>query len=267
MPPGALHRYTLALPRLQGKPMRWDRIPRAARLAWAMLLPLALLAGCTTRTANVATYQTGQLPRPAVVLVEDFAIDPATVMLDPGVAATLRRASGGEPDAVAQQQAALHAQGALSQALISRISAMGLPAEPAVQARPGQRAVEISGRIDAINEGNQTRRRVIGFGAGKSRVSVSVSAAYVGANGRWTPMTTFDAASDSGRRPGLALGLGAGAATGAMARGAAVSGGMAVAGYKHGTVEADAQALAGRIAQDLQAVFARHGWVRPPSLP
>lgn len=241
--------------------MRWNRISNAIRWFGMALLPLALLAGCTSHVANVATYNTGRLPPPTVVLVEDFAIDPATVLLDPGVVATLQRQSGGEPDEMARQQAAMHAQRALSQALIARISAMGLRAEPAVQGRPGERAVEISGRIGTIDQGNQTRRRVIGFGAGKSRVSVTVSAAYVSANGRLTPMTTFDAASDSGRRPGLALGLGAGAATGAVARGAAVSGGMAAASYRHGTVEADAQALAGRIAQDLRAVFARQGWV------
>ena len=245
--------------------MRWDRKPGVTPRRWIMVLSLVALAGCTTHAANVATYRAGGLPRPPVVLVEDFTIDPAVVLLDPGIAARLRQDSSGESDEVAEQQAALHVQRALSAALISRISAMGLPAEPAVQGRPGEPAVEISGRIDAINEGNQTRRRVIGFGAGQSRVSVSVGATYVAASGQQTLITSFDAASDSGRRPGLALGLGGGAATGALSRGAAVSGGMAAAGYQHGTVEADAQALAARIAQVLQAEFSRQGWVQQPT--
>ncbi|MGH7210367.1 MAG: hypothetical protein ACREF1_02755, partial [Acetobacteraceae bacterium] len=58
---------------------------RPSRTA-AVLLGCALLAACSTRATTTGTYvapasATAALPRPAMVVVDDFAVDPNAVQV------------------------------------------------------------------------------------------------------------------------------------------------------------------------------------------
>jgi hypothetical protein len=72
----------------------------------------------------------------------------------------------------------------------------------------------------------------------------------------------FEAAASSGRKPGLAEGLGAGAALGRVATAMAVGGGADVASELTGaTVEAEGRRMAQEIAKKLTTFFASQGWI------
>src|SRR3978361_1291780 len=84
---------------------------------------LLALGGCATKVQNpsaslpAATAVTSAgpttLPLPPIIYVQTFALDPATVQLDAGIRARLKRSSNGD-GAETQQQLASDVQGAIS---------------------------------------------------------------------------------------------------------------------------------------------------------
>jgi hypothetical protein len=202
----------------------------------------------------------GALPPPTLVVVQGFSVDPAAVLLDPGVAATFQRSASGESSQEAQQQVAYSAAGALTNALIRQLDQKGIQAVgPGTTMQQGP-VVLVDGRVDAINQGNATRRRLIGFGAGQSGVQVTAQLSYLHPGGVLQPIRTIALSGDSGRKAGAAVGFGAGAAAGHVASAAALAGGRQAATYRQGSVEADAQAVAARLADEIGATFAQQGW-------
>jgi hypothetical protein len=114
--------------------------------------------------------------------------------------------------------------------------------------------------VNAINQGNAARRRLIGFGAGQSGVQVTAQLFYLRPGGVPQPIRTIALHGDSGRRAGAAIGFGAGAAAGHVASAAGVAAGRQAATYRQGSVEADAEAVANRLADEIGGVFAQQGW-------
>ncbi|MGH7058505.1 MAG: hypothetical protein ACREFZ_11645, partial [Acetobacteraceae bacterium] len=66
------------------------------------------------------------MPRPARVLVYDFAIDWQSVALDSGMRARLERAMTGGSLSQQQQEVAAEVQRAIGDTLVQQIQAMGL---------------------------------------------------------------------------------------------------------------------------------------------
>ena len=56
------------------------------------LAALALVAGCTQGSSQIETAS--MLPRPQVVVVQDFAVWPGEVQLDPGLSGTIDETLG-----------------------------------------------------------------------------------------------------------------------------------------------------------------------------
>ena len=78
----------------------------------------------------------------------------------------------------------------------------------------------VSGNILSIDQGNRTRRNVVGFGVGESKVTAKVNV-YIQAPGEAPRLLqSFNADSESGKKPGLAV-AGVGAAAGSAATAAA----------------------------------------------
>jgi hypothetical protein len=81
-------------------------------------------------------------------------------------------------------------------------------------------------------------------------------------NGARTLACQFETDAKSGRKPGMAETIGAGAATDHLATAAAVGGGLTVASEAlSATVEADADRTATRIASQLKSYFKAQGWM------
>lgn len=121
----------------------------------------------------------------------------------------------------------------------------------------------VSGKIVSIDEGNRTRRNVVGLGAGASKVTAEIDV-YLQAPGEQPRlMQSYNAESESGKKPGLVV-AGAGAAAGHVATAAAVGVGSSVASETLGaTVEDDAARMGNEIAKTLKILFADQGWIAP----
>ncbi|GAB0115363.1 DUF4410 domain-containing protein [Acidisoma sp. C75] len=249
-----------------------DILPSRRRgLGLLLLLGLAPLAGCAGGASGHAAQYVAppaaggaQLPRPGLVYVYPFTIDPKTIQLDKGMRARLEALSQTADPAAARRQIAQEVQEAISETLIARINALGLPAVAAdarsrARLRPGD--VVVQGQITGVDAGNAARRAVIGFGAGKSTVYATSALLQVRPNHRLQPLQSYDAEANSGRTPGLAVGA-AGLAAGHVA--------LAAAGAAAGTVKRgrtglakDGEVLAEHVAANFAQFFAAEGWIPP----
>jgi len=227
-----------------------------------------LLGACAKAHVDVTQRYTGEpLARPTSVLVQDFAIDPAEVQLDQGLRARITREISDTPLSSAQQAAATKARAALTAALVQRLASYGLPAEPAApgdDATPGPKVI-VQGQIVSEDEGNRTRRTLIGLGSGASKLAVDAQAYYV--QGTETPrlLESFTVHGDSGQAPGAAETMGMGAAAGRAATSAAVGMGMHGANDYRSAGDDDNGRRAGEaLAVDLGKFFSGLGWIAPP---
>jgi Domain of unknown function (DUF4410) len=246
--------------------MPWTR---SARLLCAAL-PVLLAGGCSTQVRDTGNYLspasagTTSLPRPVLVVVEDFTDNPAAVRLDSGISARLQREFQGADDAQGQAAAARQVQDAIAKTLVADLRKMGFDAERAPGGTASGPMLVVRGEIADINEGNRTRRNVVGFGAGKSDVRADVQLLYATPAAAPVLIQTYTADSNSGRKPGL----GAGAAAGHAETAAAVAGVGVLSSATHQTgVAGEGERMAHRLASDFGNLFVRQGWISPSAVP
>lgn len=234
---------------------------RLGRRAWLGGLGL-LAAGCTTQVRTLEASG-GPVPRPDQVLVHGFAIHPDEVRLDSGIRGRLIQAFSGEAPSAQQFDAARQVSAAVTQALVEALRKAGLPAEPTggIPAAGPRPVLLVDGQVLGLDEGNQTRRRLIGFGAGMSSIEVTAQAWMVGPGGERRMLEAFTARTDSGRMPGAAGTMGAGALAGRMATAAAVGSAGQIAMGRTGDDIAEARRLGQAIAAQIAAYAGRQGWV------
>jgi len=234
-------------------------------LGRASLLALVTGLGCASTDVTMTSQYGGALPRPERILIFPFATSPEEVQLDwsPTVVGAWKLegvSAGAERQKVAHSVAQ-----ALAQKLVSKVQALGLPAELATGdvPAPSGSTLAISGQFLSIDEGSRAERVVIGLGAGRSEVRTAVQVAELFPGGRRL-VDQFEVDAKSGRKPGAAETMGAGAAAGHLAVSAAVSAAGSVASEAFGDdVEADAERTAAKIAATLQSLFERQGWIAP----
>jgi len=119
----------------------------------------------------------------------------------------------------------------------------------------------IDGQFMTVDEGNPLRRLVVGFGDGASTVE-SRAQVYQGPDAR--KLLDFTTQSDSGKMPGAAATMGAGAvAAGGVSAGMVVAN-AAVSGVK--TYKSNVARMAAesgdQVARYLSEFFAKQGWIR-----
>jgi hypothetical protein len=235
------------------------------RFTRALGLSALLLAGACapTKVQSVQSYAGPTLPRPQLVVVNDFSTDAAGVTLDTGIGARVKSAILGAP---ANQEAltAQKATDAISLTLVKEIEKLGLPVIRADATSPtsGNRLI-IGGKINSIDEGNRTRRNFIGFGAGKSEVDATAIVYYQAASEAVPrPLQTFNGLAQSGRKPGAAGMMSAGEAAGRLATTAVSSTGASVVSETMSAgVDDDSERLAKGLAEQLKKFFMDQGWI------
>jgi hypothetical protein len=119
----------------------------------------------------------------------------------------------------------------------------------------------IDGQFLKVDEGNPLRRLVVGFGSGASSLDTQVQV-YQGEGRR--KLLEFTTHSDSGKLPGAAPTLGAGAvAQGGITAGAVVAN-AAVSSVKtyHSDVERMSANSADQVVRYLSEFFVKQGWIR-----
>jgi len=235
------------------------RPTHAKLLALALISILATAGACaSTDVRTVASDISGPLPRPDRVLVYDLRVSPEEVKLDQGISARAVEAAKGTPRTEQEIATGRKVAGSLSKHLVKEIQKLGLDAERAFGPRQQEfNDLAIEGYFLSIDEGNRTERVVIGLGAGRTDVQAEVA---VYQNGLLRERLAVDA--KSGRKPGMAETMGAGAAAGTLATSAVASAGLAGESEAFGAdVEADAARAAKKIAKQLAVFFAREGWI------
>ena len=226
------------------------------------------LASCSqARVSTAQAYAGPPLPPPNRIVVLDFATDPRNVSVDQGLRARITRELGDTSLTDEQQEALRQVRMAITEDLVRRLREYGLPAEAAdgVSPAPTGNVVLVQGAILSVDEGNRTRRTLIGLGTGASSVSVDAQVLY--RQGYLAPrlLESFSASAESGHAPGMAETMGAGAAADRVAVSAAAGTGLhAVSERRRAGNDDNARRIADALAPQLGQYFARLGWIAPP---
>jgi len=184
-----------------------------ALVAVALVLP-TLLGGCGTakvKTDRALTATPAQ--RPTVVYVTDFELDATNVHAErgilpppppPGLGNVLPKLPGtpGEPASRARDVVEL-----MSKSLLKALDDKGLATRRLARGEslPAHGWL-VRGVFTNVQEGNQLRRAVIGFGAGSTDLQVLVTIDDL-ANGAPKPLYEVQTSADSGKLPGAVVTL------------------------------------------------------------
>ena len=236
----------------------------------AMMVVTAVLTLAACNRAQVQTeeaYAGPQRARPDRILVGYFAISPEQVRLDQGIGARIVRTAQDQPLTAVEMQAAQATQLALANRLVDDLRKYGLPAEHAVTAEAPGTSLLVTGQIVAVDQGNRTRRILIGLGAGKSSISADMQLYYQAPGLPARFMTAYQAQADSGRMPGAAETMGAGAVAGSLASSTVVSGAMHATSESRGASDSgEASRLADGLARKIGEFAVSMGWISPAAL-
>lgn len=209
-------------------------------------------------------YAGPPLRRPARIYVMDPGVRPSDVRLDQGVRESLMRTVSDEPVREQRLAAGRQAATAVAEETASRLRSYGLPAQrqtglPPPSAEP---VVIVEGHLLSVDQGNGTRRMVVGFGAGRSSVAVELQVFYREGNAQPRLIDSVVVMAESPRRPGGAAMVGGGAVAGRVlqaAAGSAVIGGISDARSADTGVEG--RRIGDALAYRLGQLFAELGWV------
>ena len=227
----------------------------------ASLLFFVIVGRAAAEVKIVSEYQ-GQLPKPELILVYNFAVSPDEVELANGISPRIARFVKGSSRTEQEVAIGRLLADSLSKYLVAEIRELGFSAEWTKGTPPeGEKILEIEGQFLSIDEGNRTERVVIGLGAGRTEVKVNVQVSEGTPQGRRL-IKEFLTDAKSGRKPGMGEFAGAGALAGYVAVSAVTSGGVSGLDEKfRANVEADTKRLAKEISKQLKQLFGKQGWI------
>jgi hypothetical protein len=213
------------------------------------------------KVTMLSSYQGAPLPKPSQTVVYDFTISDDLVQMDNSAAGRLaargplsrmKGSSDATPEAVAA-----NVEATFSKTLVSELGKTSIPTTKAesAYAKPAANTVVVHGEFTAVNQGDKTKRMMIGFGRGASDVQAHVTVSLT-TDKEPIVLAEFDMKSDSGKKPGAAATMGAGSAAASVAAGGATD--------KKATVEGDATRMAKAVAKQVEAVMAQQKWIADP---
>lgn len=230
---------------------------RSVRQGFVAIGVAGFLLACASTNADVTRRSPEGLPRPDRVQVRDFAVTLEVVALDSGIGPGLAREAMGE--ATSQEEVAIGraAADALAAELVRKLAEYGIAAERGKRgSEVGPNTLVIVGRFVSLDEGNQTLRTLIGFGAGASEVRTEARA-YMRGQLVASAMTI----AEGNKKPGAAVTLGAGAAAGAAATAAVMATGTTVASELSSSVKADVKRTGAALAKQIHEGYVSRGWL------
>jgi 3',5'-cyclic AMP phosphodiesterase CpdA len=226
-------------------------------------------------------YSGAALPQPARVVIADFVVPAGDITVDDSLSARLHRrlmAHFGKDDDSSPEILAQHVQAAFFDGLSAELKKVNVPSDRATaggatgggatsahavsdgaagaakDAAPSE--LVISGQFTAIDEGNKTKRELIGLGRGASDIKTHVTITSVTA-GRSTVVLEFDMSSESNKKPGAAI-------TSASSLGVGVA--EKAVGDRKSTVEADATRMGKLVAKQVEGLVSEQKWVYAPAV-
>ena len=157
----------------------------------------------------------------------------------------------------------------MADALTAELAKYGLPAmrASAGEVPPAGTSLLVQGQITGINEGNRTRRVLVGLGSGKSSVSADAQLYYVAYAAAPQFISAFQASSNSGRAPGVAGTMGVGAAAERLASSAVIGGAMHAGAESRRTGDAaNATRLADALGKQIGRFAVAQQWIAPDAV-
>jgi len=183
------------------------RTHRIFALVYALLLVGGIAAAQNLQQSPQNAPALSGTDRNKVIYVADFAIDQATFKQDAGGILprppqgfpTLFRRKKQDPAREAQKLSAL-----MSKSLVSELSKSGINAQLLPAGDPGWNdGLLITGAFSILDEGNQARRAMLGFGSGASKMEVSVMISELSQPAQ--PAYRLYAQASSGKKPGAVI--------------------------------------------------------------
>jgi hypothetical protein len=227
------------------------------------LLTMIMASGCATKKVESERLVEEELPRPAEILVYDFAATPAEVPADSVVTREI------PVDTTASQTAEDCAVGQdlgfqIATQLAAHLRETGLPAKRvAIGTRPptDTNVMVIRGYLISVREGSAARRVIIGFGSGTSELNAAAEVFQATEDGL-RKLKSIRGQFGGRRGTGTALGAVGFAAT-ANPLGLIVSGGTSLYGEVRGSsrIQARAQTAAREIGRVLETRARELGWI------
>ena len=233
-----------------------------------LLYPLAhaeqsagnILTG-NAKVVVIKRYSGPTLPKPEQVILDDFMISDQSVVTDDSIAGRLRRRRllrhGTDEDSSPQVLTA-HVQAAFRKALVcelkkENIQVANVGDETGIrESVKATQSLVISGQFTAIDEGDKSKRVIVGLGRGASTVKIHVMiSSFI--DGHSIIALEFVATSASGKKPGALETLG----VGSLAVGAAAGG----VSDRRSTVEADTGNLSKAVALQIEQLMASQKWI------
>jgi Domain of unknown function (DUF4410) len=223
-----------------------------------------VMVGNATVTVLQSYQGSTKLAKPTQTLVYDFSVPPDAVTIDDSAAGRLSdrgplhrmRGDAGQnsdPTAVAAR-----VQSTFSQQLVKALQKTAIPTTAATTATPDAQpqTLVVRGEFTSVDEGNKTKRIMIGFGRGASDVKAHTTVTLMTATGP-VVLGEFNLNSASGKKPGAAATMGASSAGEATAAGDATD--------RKATVEGDAARMAKAVAKEIQNLMAGQQWIPAPT--
>jgi hypothetical protein len=218
---------------------------------------LALLSGCAKAKVEPTVRASQWFPKPDMIVVNNFAVDPRDVQLDRGLLAKTMRDDGNRTPNAEETQVGKIVSDKLATTLIEELRNEGIPAvRPGPQIKPTDTTVTLNGEFLTVDQGNQTARVWVGFGLGGSELRTRIQATQ---NGQL--LAQADTRTKSSLKPGMLTSAGASAAA---ESGTAVAVGAATTGLNEAffaTVEADARRTAKEVAKKIKEAYQERGWL------
>jgi len=222
------------------------------RTAWMTLVVGSVALACASATVEPGRrlVDESSIVKPSVVMVYDFAVRAKD---EPEPATQEQR------DALTRDRKIAHA---LSEVIISQLLAKGIDSRFAFEEDvPPVDALLLKGRFITIDEGSTAGRMLIGFGVGAQELRVQIETYQRTAAGIDRPLSIGEASADSGKMPGMAVPVSAGAMMGNVVVSAAVSGGMATFRELGGAMQKSVGQLGQAIAERGVSFYQRKGWL------
>ncbi len=233
-----------------------------SKLAGTCLLVL-LIGGCAkTNVQKTSEIEMVGMPKPPMVLIYNFSIDPQSVQQNSSAFSKIARNFENENEAVEKLKLGNEVAEAMAKELTKKIKAMGMNPQRADQNTPVvPGSIMITGQIIKIDEGNSIKRNVIGLGAGQSSLDATITVLTPTSTENKTIMT-FNAHGDSGNKPGALVMGPAGAASGAgTAATVAANAAQGAANTYKSASSKQATDMAEKISAELSKYFAKEGWI------
>ena len=234
-----------------------------ARVIAFILIALCVGACARTVVRPESEMKSFGMPRPREVIVCDFAVNEAEAAENQEPIKKMPAETRAPSERERGSEIERHVAKALAAELVRNLRDLGFTVEQRPRGTPvGRHQLLIDGEFLDVDEGSRLKRLVIGFGVGASKVDTEVQV-YYGMGRR--KLLDFRTHADSGKMPGAAATVGAGAAIGVGIRAGTIAASAAEGALKeyYSEVERMAAHSADQAVAYLSEFFAKQDWIRP----